>query len=212
MAEIFVGSLALSIVHVLMPNHWMPIAVIGKGEGWEASKVRQVAALAGLSHSLSTIFIGVGVGLLGMKLAAISVDVMRLAAPSIFFIFGIVYLMGGIRDGRRSNSGGHRHPVRSSRASTYGATTAIFTTMFLTPCIEIETYFFRASIMGWSGITLVGITYIVVTVVGILSFVEIVRRGLDFRGFQLLERYEKQIVGMILMVLAVVTYFIFHEV
>ncbi|MEE9167785.1 MAG: hypothetical protein V3U24_10060 [Candidatus Neomarinimicrobiota bacterium] len=84
-SAIVVGSVALSMVHVLMPNQWMPIAVIGKSEGWGRFRLGRVAALAGLSHSLSTMIIGVGVGLLGMKLASISVEAMSLAAASLFY-------------------------------------------------------------------------------------------------------------------------------
>lgn len=100
LVEIFLGSLVLSIVHIVMPNHWVPIAVIGKAEGSDRGRLTRVAGLAGISHSLSTILIGVAVGLLGLRLAAISLGAMRLVGPSLFFLFGTLYLIGD-----RGNSG-----------------------------------------------------------------------------------------------------------
>lgn len=67
MSEILSLGVALSMVHVLMPKYWVPIAVIAKSEGWGRFRLRQVAALTGLSQSLGTMIIGVGVDLLGMK-------------------------------------------------------------------------------------------------------------------------------------------------
>ncbi len=119
--------------------------------------------------------------------------------------------MGGIRDNLRNHSHGDIHLGKAARRSSFAATTAILVSMFFTPCIEIETYFFRASMAGWSGIAVVGLTYVTVTVAGILFLVDIVRRGLEFRGFELFERFEKQIMGTILMIMALANLFSFRQ-
>ena len=186
----------------------MRIAVIGKAEGWGRSKLRRVAVLAGTSHSLSTVLIGIAVGLLGMKLTTISLGAMRLVGPSLFLLFGILYLIAGIRDNLRKHPHRHIHLDKAISQSGRAATTAIVISMFFTPCLEIETYFFTASVAGWKGIAVVGLTYMIVTVMGLLVMVSLGRRGLEIRRFHFFEQYEKHILGIILMVMAFLSYFI----
>ena len=193
----------------MIPNHWMPIVIIGKGEGWEKSKLQKTAILAGASHSLSTILIGVAVGLLGMKLTTISMNAMKLVGPSLFFIYGILYLIAGIRDNIREHSHRHIHLNRAVSQTGKTATSAIMISMFFTPCLEIETYFFNASVVGWLGIAIVGLTYFCVTVIGLLFMVNIGKKGLEFRGFRLFEKYERHILGIFLMLIALISYLYF---
>jgi len=209
--NIFLGSLVLSIIHILLPNHWVPIAVLGKAEGWKKSKLRKVTVLAGMSHSLSTILIGFGVGLLGLKLTTISLSAMRLVGPSLFFVFGVLYLIAGIRDNIRKHPHRHIHLSEAINHTKKKATTAIATSMFFTPCLEIETYFFNASVIGWTGIAIVGVTYMSVTVVGLLFMTSVGRRGLEFSGFQFFEQYERHVLGVILMAVALFSYILFEQ-
>lgn len=205
--NIFLGSLVLSLVHNLIPNHWMPIVVIGKAERWDIGKLRKVAAVAGLAHSLSTVLIGVVVGLMGLQLTAISLNSMRLVGPSVFFLIGILYLIGGIRDNLRHHPHRHIHLHEALQNRSRAATTSIAVSMFFSPCLEIETYFFSASVAGWMGIGLVSITYTVITVAGMLIFVSLGRRGLENVKLHFFEHYDRHIMGLILMITAVLFYF-----
>jgi len=105
--NIFLGSLALSVVHFLIPNHWMPIVVMARSEGWDKSRSLRIATIAGFSHTASSILIGVAVGVLGLRLTEVSKSGMELVAPAIFLIFGIMYILAGIRDNIRHHK--HRH-------------------------------------------------------------------------------------------------------
>ena len=42
--NIFLGSLGLSVVHFLIPNHWMPIVVMARSEGWDKGRSLRLAA------------------------------------------------------------------------------------------------------------------------------------------------------------------------
>ena len=64
LVNIIIGSIILSVIHAIIPNHWAPILLMGKGQKWDKSKMRRIAFLAGIAHTSSSILIGILVGLL----------------------------------------------------------------------------------------------------------------------------------------------------
>ena len=58
MNQILIGSLVLSLLHALIPSHWLPFVTIGKTEHWTESRTLIVTALAGLAHTISTTILG----------------------------------------------------------------------------------------------------------------------------------------------------------
>ena len=206
--NIFLGSLALSVVHFLIPNHWMPIVVMARSERWDQGRSLRIAALAGFSHTASSIIIGVAVGALGLKLTEVSKTAMELVAPVIFLIFGIMYILAGIRDNIRDHKHRHIHLEEATKKKTRAAVTAIVIAMFFSPCMEIDTYFFNASLAGWQGILIVLVTYLLVTVAGIIFMVRLGLKGVEAVKLQFLEQYEKHIMGFILILMAL-TFYVF---
>ena len=208
--NIFLGSLALSVVHFLIPNHWMPIVVMARTERWDQGRSLRIAALAGFSHTASSIIIGVAVGALGLKLTEVSKTAMELVAPVIFLIFGIMYILAGIRDNIRDHKHRHIHLGEATKKKTRAAVTAIVIAMFFSPCMEIDTYFFNASLAGWQGILIVLVTYLLVTVAGIILMVRLGLKGVEAVKLQFLEQYEKHIMGFILILMTLTFYVFLH--
>lgn len=207
--NLFIGSLILSLIHIVLPNHWMPVVIMGRSQGWQKSKISQIAVLTGFSHSVSTLIIGIAVGMLGIQLTETSLEVMKIIAPAVILVFGIIYFLLGIYQ-NRNNTHHHNH-IEFDNALNKTGVAAIFSlsvAMFFSPCIEIESYFFNASFAGWKGIAVVSITYFVVTILGISLMVEFGRRGLESIKFHFLEHYEKHILGVILILMAISFYYL----
>lgn len=38
MYRIILGSIALSVIHALIPSHWLPFITIGKSQGWDMAQ------------------------------------------------------------------------------------------------------------------------------------------------------------------------------
>ena len=68
MITLISGSLILSILHGLIPNHWLPVLAIGKKEKWDLSETTRVTVIAGLAHATSTVLIGVLLAVVGANL------------------------------------------------------------------------------------------------------------------------------------------------
>ena len=69
MYSIFTGSFLISLLHAVIPNHWLPVLAIGKKDNWTLNEVSKVTLISGLAHALSTVSIGIILGLLGLQLA-----------------------------------------------------------------------------------------------------------------------------------------------
>ena len=80
--------------------------------------------------------------------------------------------------------------------------------MFLSPCLEIETYFLGAGATGWEAVGLVALIYNVITLSGMLGMVTLGRRGLQQVNPHWFEHHENLITGLTLVVLALFNFFI----
>ncbi len=153
MLQVFIGSIVLSLVHASIPNHWIPLVVIGKTERWSRTETLRVTAITGVAHTLSTIFIGVLVGMFGFKLSQDHSLIASTVAPLILVVLGIVYLILGVL-------GGHHHHHfdqgnQAAKVSKHSIVISLSLAMFFSPCIEIEAYYFTAGTLGWTGIWIV---------------------------------------------------------
>jgi hypothetical protein len=206
MFKILLGSLLLSIVHASIPNHWLPIVAIAKSEKWSRGMTAMVTAVAGASHTLSTIVIGIIIGMVGYKISSEQAAAMKIAAPAILSSLGLAYIFMDLKS--------HRHfheitdPEKVRRRTIPAIIVSLSVAMFLSPCLEIEAYFFTAGAHGLLGVLLVSSIYFLVTVVGLIVMVDLARRGVEKIEWPFLERHEKGVTGAVLVVLGVLSYYI----
>ena len=210
MYQIFIGSLLLSLIHALIPNHWIPLIAISKTEKWSQSQTLWATLITGISHTLSTIIIGIIIGLIGYKLSASYSIISTVAAPVILTGIGLIYVILDIR-------GGHHHegdePAASSSDKTGKAKwrailTSLSVAMFLTPCFEIEAYYFQAGTIGWTGILIVSVVYLITTLTVMLLLVYFGMKGIQTFKSHFLEHHEKGITGIVLITLGILAYFV----
>jgi len=171
MYQILIGSLLLSLIHALIPNHWLPLIAISKTEKWTQNQTLWATVITGIAHTLSTIIIGIIVGLIGYKLSASYSLISETIAPSILIVLGLVYVVVDIHHNHH-----HHHqmsPIVKEQGQNKSRWVAILTSlsiaMFLTPCIEIEAYYFQAGTIGWTGIFIVSAVYLITTVSALCS-------------------------------------------
>ncbi len=209
MYQIFLGSLTLSIIHALIPNHWLPLIAIGKTENWSKERTLWATVITGIAHTLSTIIVGIIVGLVGYKLAGSYAFISNKVAPAILVGLGLIYL---ILDLRGSHHHSHDLPEKSRMKNGKSTWIAILTslsiTMFLTPCIEIEAYYFQAGTIGWAGIFIVSAVYLVVTLIVMLTLVYLGMKGISTFKSHFLEHHEKSVTGIVLIALGLMAMFV----
>ena len=62
------GVISVSLLHSLVPHHWLPFVVIGRKHRWTVQKSLGLLSLGALVHTLSTITVGLFVGYMGEQL------------------------------------------------------------------------------------------------------------------------------------------------
>lgn len=203
MIQVLLSSIALSVVHAAIPNHWMPLVAIGNTEKWSMNETLMVTGIAGLAHVLSTILIGIGVGWAGYALYSEYEWLIYSIAPAILIVLGVIYLFLDRRHGH------HHHHFEGatgrtdvSKISLIGSLTAA---MFFSPCLELETYYFTAGMYGWTAILGVSLVYLLVTVSGMMALVYLGLKGMQKFDWHALEHHEKAITGWILILIGIAT-------
>ena len=169
MWQIFIGSLILSVIHASIPNHWIPLIAVSKTEKWTNNETLFATLITGFAHTISTIIIGIIVGFVGIKLSESYHYITKIAAPAILFSIGLVYLIIDIKSTLQHHHKHHHHHFDEqtiiNKKSKVAILISLSIAMFLTPCIEIEAYYFQAATIGWLGIFIVSIVYVIITLI-----------------------------------------------
>lgn len=205
MIQLISGSFLLSLVHAAIPNHWLPLVLIGRNEGWSKQETLFIAGIAGLAHTLSTIGLGIIIGFIGVQLAKEYALFTTIIAPLILIFMGLVYF------GLDLSHSHHQHlpdTKQLAKKPKWRIVVTISIAMFFSPCLEIETFYFTAGKYGWLGIAIISGIYLVITISGIIGLVALAGQGLQRVNFHQLEHHEKKITGFMLILLGIFSYFI----
>jgi nickel/cobalt transporter (NicO) family protein len=211
--QIFISSLLLSLVHASIPSHWLPLIAISKAEKWTGKETMFVTAITGSSHTISTIIIGIIVGMIGYQLSESYHFITKIIAPVILIMLGLIYFILEYRHSRIKNKHHHHHHIHideiiEKRKSKKSIIFALALAMFFSPCLEIEVYYFTASRIGWLGIGIVSTVYFFITVLGMMLIVHFASKGVEKLQWHFLEHHDKLISGIVLILVGILSFFI----
>lgn len=207
MIDLIAGSIVLSLIHAAIPNHWIPVVVIGKAEKWSKKELIGVTAIASFAHTLSTILLGIVIGLIGFKLSDTYHVITDVVAPLVLIFMGLIYFSLSFRHTQ------HEHlPAKEKlkKKSKPAIITALALSMFFSPCLEIEAYYFTAGTHGKMAIWLLSAIYLIVTFAGSILLVTLASKSIEKFKWHFLEHHEKKITGIVLIALGLLSYFIKH--
>jgi hypothetical protein len=67
---LLIGAVAaVGVLHTVVPDHWVPITLIARQQGWTRGEVARAALVAGTGHTVSTLLIGLVVWIAGVAFA-----------------------------------------------------------------------------------------------------------------------------------------------
>ncbi len=210
--QILLGSFLLSIVHASIPSHWLPLVAISKAEKWNDKETATVTAITGASHTISTIIIGIIVGLVGYKLSESYHFITKYVAPIILIALGLFYFFLEYRHSLIHTEHHHYHidvvNIIQNQRSKRSIIATLSLAMFFSPCLEIEIYYFTASRLGWWGIGIVSMVYFFVTVLGMILIVHFAAKGIKKLRWHFLEHHDKLISGIVLILVGLLAFFV----
>jgi ABC-type nickel/cobalt efflux system permease component RcnA len=107
---LLIGAVAaVGVLHTIVPDHWVPIALIARQRGWSKAETARAAVQAGAGHVLSTLLIASVVWLAGTAMATRFGHFVDLAASAALVIFGGWISFSALRELRGQTGHGHRH-------------------------------------------------------------------------------------------------------
>lgn len=103
----------VGVLHTLVPDHWAPITLLARQQGWARVQVVRAAALAGVGHTVSTLLIAVVVWFAGALLSARFGQITSALSSAALIAFGIWIGAASLLEMRRQRhthlAHGHLH-------------------------------------------------------------------------------------------------------
>lgn len=201
--QLFISVIAISILHAILPNHWLPVVAISRQMKWSGGRTAGVTMMAALAHSMSTVIIGIGIALGGMKLDEV-LPYFRFVAAGILVILGLLFIW-------RHQHHKHFHMrdvLVTSTASMGYILGSILLAMFLSPCLEVGALFLVAGPEGmWITFVMAAI-YTLTSAIGMTVFAWLAVHGQKKMDWHKLEHNSGLISGLILIVTGLMFLFV----
>lgn len=203
MISIITGALIISLLHAVIPNHWLPVIAIGRKEHWSIQEVTKVTFICAFAHGLSTILIGVLLSVLGAKLDDRVTHFSNIIAPIILISIGLIFIY---RHHRHKHF--HVDSELKRKKSKRAIITALTIAMFFSPCMEIEAYFLLAGTQARWLVVVIALMYLVITTTGMMLLVRYAYKGLLKLNWHSIEHNAGIITGVTLVATGIISFFI----
>lgn len=204
MIQLITSSAILSILHSILPNHWIPVLAVGMKEQWQLWRITYVTLVAGLAHALSTIIIGFVIYLIGIQLEGQVEQLTPWIASSILVALGIYFIW-------RHHRHDHIHLPKQSERTDLSNTRIIrllVIAMFFSPCLEFAGLYLLASNIGWTAVLIISLIYMFLSVTGMVLWVRLAYRGIQITNWHVLEHKLGLISGGVLILTGILFIFI----
>lgn len=200
--HLFASALAISILHAILPNHWLPVVALSKQLGWNDFKTAGITMLAALTHSLSTVIIGIILAYGGMTLDGI-LPYFKYVSAGILIALGILFVWR-----HQHHMHFHLKNVKVDANTSVGYIIgSLLVAMFLSPCLEVGALFLVAGSAGMNVTIMLAIIYTVTSALGMTLFAWAALQGLKKIDWHKLEHNSGLISGIILILTGVMFLF-----
>jgi len=199
--QYIVATILLALIHGSIPNHWLPFIAFSRAEKWSTKKLIMIISIGAIFHSLSTAILGFFISYFGYYISSISQ--LEKILPTFFMVFlGMIYL---IIDHQEH----YNDPLKKKSINPIFSVMLLYLGMFFSPCLEIEAIYFSMGRYGLTSFVLISLIYTIITLVSMLTFSYLAYKGLLKYFPKILEKYEKRMIGLVLIILGIFSFY-FH--
>ena len=203
MYSIITGSVIISLLHAVIPNHWLPVIAIGRKEGWTLEEITYVTLISALAHGISTVLLGFILSYLGAELADTVKHFTHLIAPAILVVIGVFFIY---RHHRHKHF--HLSEEIKQKKSKRRIITALVIAMIFSPCMEIGAFFLLAGAQAKWFVWSIALMYLLITTTGMVLLVQYAYKGLLKLNWHSLEHNAGIITGLTLVATGIAAFFI----
>ena len=106
---LIIAVAAVGVLHTIVPDHWAPIVVLAREQGWSTARIARAAALAGFGHVTTTLLLGAIVWVAGAALAVRYAHLVSSVSAIALIAFGLWIAYTGWKETREENRAGSYH-------------------------------------------------------------------------------------------------------
>ncbi|MFC0633553.1 hypothetical protein [Brevundimonas balnearis] len=195
------GGLVTALLHAVLPTHWLPFVLVARAQGWSATRLSIVTAMAALAHIASTALVGLLIVGAGLALETWVEGLAPRVAAVFLAGFGLFYLLRAVRQpafaGAAAALNDAPEPSRD-RAAALG----LIALLAISPGEVLLPLYLTAADQGMGVIAALTGALALGTLAGMLGLVLIARAGAEAFRLERWARYERAILGFALLGLA----------
>ena len=209
---------AVAVLHSILPDHWVPLAVVGRTQRWSLLRVARVSALASAGHVLASVVLAGIIAAIGLQFQRQLETQQGHIVGAVLVLTGVGFLMWGLtghgHDHDYDHGHGHDHaddaddaaPVPQQTVARRLAAIAVPFGVAASPDLTILPVALAASAVGRGAVVgVIGVfavltmaTFIGLTVLATLA-------GYQIKG-EWLEHHATTITALVLIAIGVVAY------
>ncbi|MBV8281268.1 MAG: hypothetical protein JO347_04290 [Candidatus Eremiobacteraeota bacterium] len=184
----------IDILHTIVPDHWAPIAVLARQQGWSRRHTAWTAAGAGLGHTLSTLAIGAVAWLAGIAAAQRYGHEANVVSGVLLIAFGSWIAISSLREAREPEQ--ELESDVAAEAKKIATRTSIMLIVGSSPSVEALPTFFAAAPHGAFAELALAIVFAATTIGTYVATTLLSAAGLERLRIGALERYGEVISGV----------------
>jgi putative Mn2+ efflux pump MntP len=106
-----VAAGTVAFLHSILPDHWVPLAVIARTQRWSISHVARISFLASVGHVVTSLIIAGIIGAIGLQFRSAFETQQGHIVGVILIVTGIAFLLWSLtgHGGHSHGPGGHSH-------------------------------------------------------------------------------------------------------
>jgi len=95
--------------HAILPDHWVPLAVVGRTQRYPLARVVQLSGLAGITHVLVSLMLGALIIVIGLQFRSTVEDAQDAIVGGVLLATGLGFIALELTEHGHSYSDGHGH-------------------------------------------------------------------------------------------------------
>jgi len=198
-------AFAAAFLHAVLPTHWLPFVLVGRGQGWSTGRTLGAAALSGAAHVIVTIVIGLLVVLAGVELDKRYGGLLPVISAVILGGLGFYFLVSRKKKSPQVDSPAAA-PIRQF-ASDRAALASLVAVLAFYPSEAFLPVYLSAAPLGWTAFAVLSLILAGATLMGMMLFTSLALLGANRLRFERWERYERFILAFVLFALAAMVLF-----
>lgn len=188
-ALLVLAVVGVGVFHTLVPDHWVPIALMARQSGWTRRRTAVAALIAGTGHVVSTLLIGLVVWFAGVAFAQRFGQMVSTTASLALIAFGVWIALASLREMR--GQAGEQEPS-GKKVSTR---LPLLFIVGSSPMVEGIPAFFAAARFGATLIIVMSVAFAIATIATYVSLCVVSAGALQQFSLGRFERYGEVISG-----------------